>query len=175
MLRRQLGKALTENFAAVLLLQSPFGIRIGVHQGGGYLVIQSNLRPSSHRAQRLVARDREQPGGHGGLRLEGLRLAPNVQENVTDDILRQRLVSHDPNEEQEDSPIMACEENSHRPLVLAGNTSHQSLIRRAINPDEGARHESHLPSALYPWQPIAFTPSSGGTGGSPQIPGVLHR
>src|SRR5947209_7260806 len=52
------------------------------------------------------------------------RAAQGAQADQKLDILGQCLVSHNPNEERENSPIMAREENSHRPLIFASKTSH---------------------------------------------------
>ena len=83
---------------------------------------------ATQRGQRLVASDREQPGGDLGLGLEALGLPPHVEEHLAHEVLGQRLVPGQANDEAVHPHIVPSVEHLHRALVAVGDEANQCLV-----------------------------------------------
>jgi hypothetical protein len=93
------------------------------------MFIQFFVRPPLQRRKRLIAGNREKPGGNLGSTLKSSGLPPNVQEHLADQILSSRVVPDKADEKPEDPHVMAGKQNLHRMLVARGNRANERYIR----------------------------------------------
>src|SRR3954454_22845721 len=77
--RRKLRQTLLDNGVAVLGVGHDLRVVGGVFDGRPHVVVQMLVGAATQRGERLVASNREQPGGHLRLGLEALGLPPHIE------------------------------------------------------------------------------------------------
>ena len=90
--------------------------------------IQFHTRALPHGRERFVPRHGQKPRRYRRTRLEPPGLPPDIQKNVADDVLRHRLVSHQPQNEAVDAQLMSRKQGPHGELIALSDPPHQHHI-----------------------------------------------
>ena len=99
------------------------------------------VRLASQGREGLEARDGEKPGRDGGPPFELVRLTPDVEKHLTDQVFRIRLVA----DEAEDKPVnlhmVPREQHLHGEPIAAGDPRDQHLVRCGLRRAQALAHE----------------------------------
>ena len=119
---------MSQHVAAILLQQRDFRIIRGIANAGREVLVERGIDAATAGGQRLVPRNREQPGRHRGARLEGSGLAPDDEKDLAEQILGQGLVGHEAAKPPVNRRLMAGKKGSHGELIALRDPDNQSLV-----------------------------------------------
>jgi hypothetical protein len=97
----------------------------------GEFVVERRFGAAAQRRIGLEAGDRQKPGGDAGATLEPGRLAPDIKEDLGDDVFRDILASDEPQDETMDAEMMRGEQGPHRGLIPLGNLREELIVLAA--------------------------------------------
>src|SRR4051794_9715168 len=129
MLGRKSTKALSQRFTRILLLDHHFRIVGRILDRGSSLVVQFGIPPAPQRRQGLETGNRQQPGGDGRAAFKLARLTPHIEEHLTDEILRDLFVPHQPQPETEHPDMVPSVKHLHGEPVALGDPRDQDIVR----------------------------------------------
>ena len=86
----------------------------------------------SQKGERLESGDRDKPGENSRATFEPVCGAPDIQEHLTDDILRNCRIANDPMDKAEHSRAVTREHDVHRGFVTFRDTLEKHLIRDVL-------------------------------------------
>src|SRR5262245_17668865 len=109
MLRRQSGQALAHELRPRPLLQNEVWTVRRVRNAKREVVIQFDIRPAPARGEGFVASDGEEPGRDRSAPLKRGGLPPNVEEHLTEQVFRKRLIVHQAEKPPVNRDAMTCE------------------------------------------------------------------
>src|SRR5262249_43785200 len=99
-----------------------------------HLLVKRIIGAAAQRGQRLVAGDREYPGGNLRAPFEAPSVFPHVEKRVAREILGGGRVVHDPEHETVDSQMMARVEDLHCGSVAGGDAFYEPFIGTVVLP-----------------------------------------
>ena len=105
--RRQPGQTFLNDGIAILGVHHGLGIIGGIRDRRRHAIIETFVGATPKRRQRLVTGDREQPGRHLGFRFEALGLPPDIEEHLAYEVLGERDISRQTNDETVHPYVMA--------------------------------------------------------------------
>src|SRR5262245_11741730 len=132
MRRRQLNQALPQNGALILLLQDCLGTVRAVGNFVHDLAVERLADASAQRVQRLVAGDREHPGGNLRTPFETAGMLPDVEKHLARYVLGGGALVHEPQRETVDSHMMAGVEDLHCESVAGGDAFDEPFIGTGV-------------------------------------------
>src|SRR5258705_142587 len=128
MFRRELCQALPQNDTRILLLHRDFWIITGILDRLRGLVVQFLVRSLSQGREGLVSGDRQQPRRNLRPCFETVGLAPDVEEHLTDQVFCPAWLAYETEDEPVNAHMVPSEQNLHRELVTACDTSDQRFV-----------------------------------------------
>src|SRR5258707_6449484 len=132
MFRRQCGQALAQRYTGILLLHRHFRIVGGVLDRICGLVVQFNVLPAPKRRQGLESRNSQEPGRNGGSAFEFASLAPQIEENLADEIFRNLFIPHEPKPETKHPDMVPSVQHLHGEAVALSDPSDQDVVRSRL-------------------------------------------
>src|SRR5262249_41633990 len=122
-------QAFAKDDASALFVEDRFRIVRAVHHVRGSILVGRLLPAGPERLERLVACDREHPSRDLRFALETAGSAPDLEKDLAHDILAQRGIPGDAQDEAVDARAMPREQLFERLLVAPGNSLDQYLVR----------------------------------------------
>ena len=154
-LARQPRQAPAQDFTPVLALQRRFQI---VARSNLDILFQCHIAPAPDRGHRLVAGDGQEPGRGRRAPLEPVCVPPRGDERFAGDVLGQRPVAHEPQDEAVDPGVVARIQDLHRRPVAASDPFEQCLVRLVLARRTGRRRFRGGHFGTH-WRPsLAFLP-----------------
>src|SRR6185437_8241791 len=132
MFLRRRTQTLAQRVTGILFLHRHFRIVGRILDRIGSFVIQFDILPAPQSGKGLESRNRQQPGGNGGSALEFAGLTPDVEKDLTDEILRDLLVPHKSNTEAKHPDMVPSIQHLHGEPVASSDPSDQDLIRSRL-------------------------------------------
>src|SRR5262249_37816961 len=127
MRRRELRQALTQSRTLALFLQNCLRAVRAVGNAARDLIVERIIGAAAQCGQRLVAGDREEPGGNLRTSFGTAGVLPDLEKHLARKVLGGGCVVHEPQRKTIDSHMMPCVEDLHGESVAGGGAFDEPL------------------------------------------------